>query len=58
MRIKVQHEDSYMWGHTLSHHQGRRDVKYKFVIVKTFQKALIRQISEAVSLTFKPLWGF
>ena len=39
---------THMWGHSLTHHGGRMDLKFKFVIVKTFQKALTRQISEAV----------
>ena len=45
---KSKHEDSHMWGHTLSHHQGRKNVRFKFVIRKTFQKALTGQLSEAV----------
>ena len=45
---KARHEDSHMWGHALTHHGGRMDLQFKFVIVKTFQKALTRQISEAV----------
>ena len=36
---KAKHEDSHMWGHALSHHQGRMNVEFKFVVVKTFQKA-------------------
>ena len=45
---KAKHEDSHMWGHALTHHGGRMDLDLKFVIVKSFQKALTRQISEAV----------
>ena len=46
---KARHKDSHMWGHALAHHGGRMDLKFKFVVVKTFQKALTQQISEAVS---------
>ena len=45
---RAKHEDSHMWGHALSHHVCRMDLSFKFSIVKTFQKALTRQISETV----------
>ena len=34
---KAKHEDSYMWGHALTHHGGRVYLRFKFVIVKIFQ---------------------
>ena len=45
---RSKHEDSHTWSHALSHHQGRMDLEFKFVIVKIFQKVLTRQISEAL----------
>ena len=42
------HTDSHMYNHSLDKHNGRMDVKWNFVVIKTFQKALTRQISEAV----------
>ena len=45
---KAKHEDSHIRGHALTHHGGRMDLGFKFVIAKTFQKALTRQISDAV----------
>ena len=45
---RAKHEDSHMWGYALSHHVCRMDLSFKFSIVKTFQKALTRQISETV----------
>ena len=43
-------EDSHMWRHAEEHHEGRLDVEYKFVVIRVFQKALMRQLSEAVRI--------
>ena len=45
---RAKHEDSHMWSHALTHHGGRMDLEFKFVIVKTFQKSLTRKTSKAV----------
>ena len=43
-----QKEDSHMHKHALEAHEGRDDVEWEFKVIRTFQKSLIRQLSEAV----------
>ena len=45
---KSKQADSHMWNHAANEHGGRQDLKWKFVVVRVFQRALSRQVSEAV----------
>ena len=47
---RTRQEDSHMYYHAVETHGGRLDPKWKFVIIKTFQKSLTRQLSEAVRI--------
>ena len=40
--------DSHMYNHAVEAHNGAMTLKWKFVVVRVFEKALTRQISEAV----------
>ena len=41
-------EASHMWKHVHNEHGGHKSVKFEFSVIKRFQNAMTRQISEAV----------
>lgn len=41
-------EDSHMWKHMQDAHAGEKTPDFSFKVIKTFQSALMRQVSEAV----------
>ena len=41
-------EDSHMWKHMEDAHAGEKSPDFSFKVIKTFQSALMRQVSEAV----------
>ena len=43
-------DDNHMWKHANDQHAGAMDVEWEFKVVKVFQKALMRQLSEAVRI--------
>ena len=46
-------EDSHMFKHAKDKHDGKMDLAWKFVVIKTFQKSLTRQLSEAVRIKLR-----
>ena len=47
------HKGFTIFKHAVETHGGRLDFTWKFVVVKTFQKALMHQLSEAVRINLK-----
>ena len=43
-----QREDSHMWKHMENVHHGEKTPDFSFKVIRTFQSALMRQVSEAV----------
>ena len=44
---RTEKSDNHMWSHARDAHGGRKDLHFKFVVIKTFQLALSRQVAEA-----------
>ena len=50
---KSRNTDNHMWRHAQSEHEGNMNLEWKFTVIRVFQKALARQLNEAVRVKLK-----
>ena len=50
---KSMEKDSHMFKYAVEVHEGRLNLKWRFKVIRTFQKSLTRQLSEAVRIKLK-----